>query len=100
MSDIEVLLTDYSSQETEHEEDLDNLTDAVSEIVEEYMTATANFGKFASRHEGVAIIQEEFEEFKEAAFWPHKDHTGEPDVEVIQLAAMCLRYMMDITRGK
>ncbi len=75
-----------------------DLEDAITEIVEEYMTATENFGMFRSAHEGLAIIQEEFEEFKEAVFWPHKEHTGDPDVEIVQLAAMCLRYMVDIKK--
>lgn len=76
----------------------DELDDALTEILNEYITATENFGMFRSAHEGLAIIQEEFEEFKEAVFWPHKDHTGDPNVEIVQLAAMCLRYMVDIRR--
>ena len=77
-----------------------DLEDAVTEIVEEYITSTKNFGMFRSAHEGLAIIQEEFEEFKEAVFWPHKEHTGDARQEAIQLAAMALRFLVDIKHGR
>jgi len=75
-----------------------DLEDAVTEIIAEYMTATKKFGMFRSAHEGLAIIQEEFEEFKEAVFWPHKEHTGDAREEAVQLAAMALRFLMDIDK--
>ena len=79
----------------------DKVDSALDDIVGEYYQATMKFGKFASKHEGVAIIEEEFLEFREAAFWPHKCTECKGDdayTEVKQLAAMCLRYMVDIGR--
>ena len=77
----------------------DNEVDsALDEIVTEYFDATMKFGTFASRHEGVAIIEEEFLEFRDAAFWPHKNKGDDAYTEAKQLAAMCLRYMVDVGR--
>ena len=96
MSNIGVILEEFEMNPIEAEQRLNELTDAVSEIIDEYVSATAEFGKFASSHEGLAIIEEEFLEFREAVFWPHKEHTGDARVEVIQLAAMALRFLMDV----
>ncbi len=81
---------------SDEEKSLDKLMDVLQAVAVEYLEAEKNFGPFASRHEGVAIIEEEFLEFREAAFWGHKEHTGDADVEVKQLAAMCVRYLMDL----
>ena len=53
---------------------------------------------FRSAHEGVAMIDEEFQEFKKAAYWPHKEEEGldAEEKEAIQLAAMSLRYLIDV----
>ncbi len=80
----------------DEEKSLDTLMDVLQAVALEYLEAEKNFGVFASRHEGIAIIQEEFEELKEAAFWPHKDHTGDDMEEALQLAAMAVRYLIDI----
>ncbi len=50
---------------------------------------------FRSAHEGVAIIEEEFLEFRSAAYWPHKTKDDEAE-EAVQLAAMSLRYLVDV----
>ena len=76
----------------------ERIDEVVNEVVAEYFDATMKFGKFASRHEGVAIIEEEFLEFREAAFWPHKNKGDDAYTEAKQLAAMALRYMVDIGR--
>ncbi len=68
-------------------------------VVDEFMQAHGLFPEFRSRHEGVAIIEEEFLEFRDAAFWPHKEETGDADEEAKQLAAMAIRYMTDISYG-
>ena len=72
--------------------------DKVQEIRVEYTKACENFGEFVSRHEGIAIIEEEFLEFREAAMWPHKCESNDAYTEVKQLAAMCIRYMVDVER--
>jgi hypothetical protein len=94
MSDILVRLEELDMNEST--ESLAVLEDMMSAIVDEYTIATEKFGKFVSPHEGLAIIEEEFLEFREAVFWPHKEHTGEARQEAIQLAAMALRFLMDI----
>ncbi len=76
--------------------DEDKLDDVLEEVIIEYLNATKHFGKFVSPHEGLAIIEEEFLEFREAVFWPHKEHTGDARHEAIQLAAMALRFLMDV----
>ena len=47
-----------------------------------------------SRHEGVAVILEEFEEFKEAVF--RDQSSTEVLKELVQVAAMCQRCAEDI----
>ena len=74
------------------------LDGVLDEVVEEYFDATMKFGEFKSRHEGVAIIEEEFLELSDAAFWPHKLKPEDDDAytEAKQLAAMAIRYMVDV----
>lgn len=69
----------------------------LNDVADEYLNACDNFPNFKSPHEGVAIIEEEFMEFKEATFWPHKVLDTTSEHEVKQLAAMCIRFLMDIT---
>lgn len=70
---------------------------ALAEVREELLRAYEAFPvDFRSAHEGVAIIEEEFIEFRDAAYWPHKEETGDEEVEAIQLAAMSVRYLVDI----
>ncbi len=72
------------------------LEDILSTVVGELSFATSKFGAFASGHEGIAIIQEEFEELKNSVFWPDK-HGDNSTVEAKQLAAMAIRFLMDIS---
>lgn len=75
-----------------------NRDEALEEILNELDNATEKFGPFNSAHEGLAVIQEEFEEFKSAVFWG-VDQTGEesdPIDEAIQLAAMAIRFLIDV----
>jgi hypothetical protein len=62
----------------------------------ELIAAYENFPDFRSAHEGVAIIDEEMCEFKEAAYWPHKFPDGAEETEATQLAAMAVRYIVDV----
>lgn len=73
-------------------------THAIEEVVDELVTATKSFRSFQSRHEGIAIIEEEFLEFRDAAMWPHKNPGDDAYTEAKQLAAMAIRYMVDIGR--
>ena len=69
---------------------------ALKEVRKELLSAIANFPEFRSAHEGVAIIEEEFLELREAAYWPHRPTTGDEDTEATQLAAMACRYLVDV----
>ena len=76
-------------------DELEKLEDILRVVVDEYISATAAFGKFASSHEGIAIVQEEFEELKSAVFWPHKSDSNSAE-EATQLTAMGVRFLMDV----
>lgn len=75
-------------------------TKALGEVSDEYFKAQKKYKEFHSRHDGIGIIEEEFLEFRAAAMWPHKLKPGDDDAydEAKQLAAMALRYMVDIGR--
>jgi hypothetical protein len=69
---------------------------ALSEVREELIVAYENFPRFRSAHEGVAIVDEEFREFRDAAYWPHQHAPGAEETEARQLAAMAVRYLVDV----
>jgi hypothetical protein len=73
-------------------------TDDEMEVADELRRATDKFGPFASAHEGLAVIEEEFLEFRSAVFWgvDQRGRPCDPRSEAIQLAAMALRYLRDI----
>jgi len=79
-----------------------DFTDAMSEVADEYFKAQKKFHEFKSRHDAVGIIEEEFLEFRAAAMWPHKLKPEDDDAytEAKQLAAMALRFMVDIGKGR
>jgi hypothetical protein len=68
----------------------------VREVARELTDALDRFGSFTSPHEGWAVIREELDEL-----WSHViANTGrspEARQEAIQVAAMGLRYAMDLT---
>ena len=68
-------------------------TDAISAIFGEYAEASARFRPFASAHEGIAVIEEEFLELREEVF--HGTADGQFK-EAVQLGAMALRFLIDI----
>lgn len=77
--------------------------EAINEVVDELKVATAANGPFASAHEGLAIIMEEFDELKEEVWknWNKPASAGGRDparmrAEAKQLAAMALRFMVDL----
>jgi len=85
---------------SEGDEDYNNTVEKLEEILqlvaEEYMAACHNFPPFRSAHEGVAIVDEEMREFRDAAYWPHKHDKEAEETEATQLAAMAIRYLMDV----
>ena len=70
--------------------DLDEVIDCVRGELHE---ATERHGQFASAHEGLAVIEEEFLELREAVFWGKKGNMRE---EAVQVAAMAVRFLMDV----
>lgn len=67
-------------------------------ITREIEKARSKFNPFNSPHEGYAVIAEELEEL-----WHHaKANEGRSDeamVEAIQVAAMSIRYVLDLSEG-
>ena len=77
--------------------DIETLIDvALDEVRGELFRAIENFPPFRSAHEGVAIVDEEMREFRNAAYWPHRRGAGDEEEEVMQLAAMAVRYLVDV----
>lgn len=69
------------------------------EVAQEILRARSMFPAIASPHEGLAIIREEYLEF-EAEVWKHnlfknRDTRPQMRTELIQLAAMALRTILD-----
>lgn len=74
------------------------LTLSVKEIVDEYKVASQKFPPFNSIHEGYAIILEELDELEEEVFKQHNKRDREKlRAEAKQVAAMALRFMVDLT---
>jgi hypothetical protein len=70
---------------------------ALEEVRTELIAAYENFPDMRSAHEGIAIIEEEFIELRDAGYWPHKqDDPNAEEKEAEHLAAMCVRYLVDI----
>lgn len=65
------------------------------EVGEELDKATGKFGPLASAHEAYGVILEELDEF-----WDHVKgntvHTEEARRELIQIAAMAIRTIIDV----
>jgi hypothetical protein len=76
----------------------DPTPDIWAEVADELDRAVRKFGPMASGHEAVAVIEEEFLEFRSAVFWG-VDQKGRPSIprdEAIQIAAMAVRYILDV----
>jgi NTP pyrophosphatase (non-canonical NTP hydrolase) len=68
---------------------------ALREAAEELKQATRKFGSFHSTHEGFAVLKEEVDEL-----WDEVKKNGTPGqlrAEAKQVAAMALRFMIDLT---
>jgi len=77
------------------------MTDKISAlrlIREEHNRAIDKFPKFNNAHEGLAVIWEEFEELKAEVFKKQSQYDiDRMRREAIQLGAMALRFIVDIT---
>lgn len=73
-------------------------TIVLAEVLHELTRARERFSPYASAHEGLAVIREEYLELEDAIF-----HGSGADAyyEALQLAAVAVRYCVDIgTRGR
>lgn len=61
-------------------------------IMNEYMRASLEFGKFNSTHEGYAVIKEEVDELWDAI---KANNLEEARTEAMQVGAMALRFLID-----
>jgi len=64
----------------------------IEEIKAEHARAGKLFPKFNSKHEGLAVLREEYRELEDAIFW---GKGNEWETEAVQLAAMALRLVTD-----
>ena len=64
----------------------------LEQVTAELHRATAAYGPFNSPHEGYGIIKEELDEF-----WDEVKTNNNPRArkEIVQVAAMALRYLID-----
>lgn len=69
----------------------------LNELNNEHDYAIRVFPTFHSAHEGLAIIEEEFDELKKEVFVnQEKRDISQMRKEALQLAAMSLRFILDI----
>ena len=73
---------------------------AIDDVVKELRRAQALHGPMASHHEAAGVIEEEWLEVRSAIYWgvDQRGRPSDPHVEAIELAAMCLRYLIDVPR--
>ena len=62
-------------------------------VLAEYETAREKFNKFNSRHEGIAVLREEYLELEKEVFWGNSEF--DMRMEAIQVAAMAIRFLVD-----
>lgn len=73
---------------------------ALAEVRCELDNARTRFPAFASAHEGIAVIREEFDELWQEIKndkQPAEERRNRMRAEAKQLAAMALRFMVDLT---
>ena len=72
----------------------------LTNVLAELSTARALYAPMATRHHGLAVIQEEFEEFKREVFYENpskgRDRTRQIKRELTQMCAMCIRFYRDL----
>jgi glutamyl-tRNA reductase len=74
------------------------MSDAFTEVKDELTRARVKFPPFRSPHEGYAIIEEELDElWEEVKKQHHVRDNAEMRKEACQVAAMALRFMIDLT---
>lgn len=71
-----------------------NLDEAIQIVIKEYKRAISKFAPMHSAHEGYAVLKEEVDELWDAIKLNDADNAKE---EVIQVAAMAIRFLMDVS---
>lgn len=75
-----------------------NQTDALYDVEKELNEAIRNYGPMASYHEGKSVIEEELEElWDEIKKKPALRDPAKLRAEAKQVAAMAIRFMVDLT---
>ena len=76
---------------------VDRVEAAATEVIAELHRAMAKFGPFKNGHEGYAVILEEVDElWDEIKNNKRPDHVERQRKEAIQIAAMALRFVVDL----
>ena len=73
-----------------------SLVDALKEVENEYRAEFARYGAFHSYHEGYAVLLEEVDELWDEVKKRQQDREALRK-EAMQIAAMALRFMVDLT---
>lgn len=70
-------------------------------IKDEYKNAIQTNPAFHSPHEGLAVIEDQFEDLKRQVFMPRsRRSTDEMRKEAVQVATMAIRFIVDCTFDK
>lgn len=73
------------------------VTDFVTDVSKEFFCASAKHGPMNSTHEGLAVIDEELHELRMLVYeGKGAARTPEATKELVQIAAMCLRFYHDV----
>lgn len=76
-----------------------NIEKALDAVVEELYSATEKHGPFHSAHEGYAVILEELDELWDEIKLKNRNQTNIRE-EAVQVAAMALRFLVDIAEDE
>ena len=69
------------------------------DVSEELDRALRKFGRFHSAHEGIAVLREEYIELEQEVFKrAKKRRPAKMRAEAIQVAAMAIRFAMEVTK--
>jgi hypothetical protein len=77
----------------------DDIEMTLTAIKKEYLRARTMFPAMNSKHEGVAVIYEEYLELQTEVFTNHNlnERNAKSYTEAKQLAAMCVAFMLETT---
>lgn len=75
------------------------MRDVAREALGELGRACSLFAPMHSPHEGIAVIHEEFRELRRHVYG-NTGRSAEARAEALQLAAMAMRYVLELTEPK